>query len=190
FPPPLRGRERLKLRTEQDETRQPLTMEPLNASRVFAPSDRTLPIMLARRAEEFGERPLVTAGEETWTYAQARDAAARFAGALASAGVVAGDRVALICSNRMEFVQALLGCAWLGAVLVPVNVASRGAQLQHILSNSGACLLIVEKDFIGNLAHVDLSTVVLEKIWAIGGSTDVRIGGLLDEAIAPVGGWR
>src|SRR5215472_7563502 len=83
-PPPCpslaRGEGTPKQRTEQDETRQPLTMEPLSASRVFTPSDRTLPIMLARRAEEFGERPLVTAGEETWTYAQARDAAARFAG--------------------------------------------------------------------------------------------------------------
>ena len=165
-------------------------MEPLNASRVFAPSDRTLPIMLARRAEEFGERPLVTAGEETWTYAQARDAAARFAGDLASAGVAAGDRVALICSNRIEFVQVLLGCAWLGAVLVPVNLASRGAQLQHILSNSGARLLIVERDFIGNLAHVDLSIVALEKIWAIGGSTDVRSGGLTTQPLPPLGKAR
>src|SRR5262245_24325224 len=121
-------------------------MEPLNASRLFAPADRTVPVMLSHRAEEFGERPLVTALGETWTYVQARDNAARFAGTLAAAGIAPGDRVALICSNRLAFMQVFLGCAWLGAVIVPINIASRGSQLQHILSNSGARLLVVEGD--------------------------------------------
>jgi len=163
-------------------------MEPLNASRLFAPSDRTVPTMLARRAEEFGERPLITAGEQTWTYAQAHDVAARFAGTLAAAGVSLGDRVALVCSNRPEFMQAFLGCAWLGAVVVPINVASRGAQLQHILSNSGARLIIIERDLIANLGHVELATLPLQMIWVIDGSSET-IGGLttlplpsLDEA--------
>ena len=73
----------------------------------------------------------------TWSYADARDAAARFADTLRGAGVKAGDRVALICSNRLEFLQVVFGCAWLGAVAVPINVASRGPQLQHILATAG-----------------------------------------------------
>ena len=38
----------------------------------------------------------------------------------------------------------VLGCAWLGAIAVPINVASRGPQLQHILSNCQARLLVME----------------------------------------------
>ena len=34
-----------------------------------------------------------------------------------------------------------LGCAWLGAIAVPLNVAARGPQLAHMLRNSGARLL-------------------------------------------------
>ncbi|MBV8286994.1 MAG: AMP-binding protein, partial [Hyphomicrobiales bacterium] len=100
----------------------------------FAPADRTLPAMLTRQAERFAQKPLVTAGGTTWTYADTYQAAARCAGTLRSAGIEPGDRVAIICSNRIEFLEIVLGCAWLGAVAVPINVASRGPQLQHILS--------------------------------------------------------
>jgi crotonobetaine/carnitine-CoA ligase len=62
----------------------------------FAPADRTLPAMLTRQAERHGDKPLVTAGEKAWTYAQTRAAAARFAGTLREAGIKPGDRVAVI----------------------------------------------------------------------------------------------
>lgn len=165
-------------------------MEPLNASRLFAPSDRTLPTMLTRRAEAFGARPLVTIGGETWTYAQARDVAARFAGTLADAGIATGDRVALLCSNRIEFMQAFLGCAWLGAVIVPINVASRGAQLQHILANSGARLLIIERDLVDHLSHVDLAALPLQTIWLIDGAPERSIGALATQPLPPLGEAR
>src|SRR5215468_2159209 len=99
----------------------------------FAPAERTLPLMLTRQAERHGDRPLVTAGDIGWTYAQAAAAAARIAGTLHAAGLSAGDRVAIICSNRIELLALLLGCGWLGAIAVPINVASRGPQLQHML---------------------------------------------------------
>ena len=117
----------------------------------FPPRYRTVPAMLARQAERFGDRPLVSAGGRTWSFAQTRDEAACFAATLRAHGVAQGDRVALICSNRLDFLQVFLGCAWIGAVCVPINVASRGAQLQHILSNSAARLLILEHGFAANL---------------------------------------
>ncbi len=120
-------------------------------SQSFAPADRTLPAMLTRQAERFAQKPLVTAGDTTWTYAAACEAAARFAGTLRSAGIKAEDRVAIICSNRIEFLETLLGCAWLGAIAVPINVASRGPQLQHILANCGARLLVMEGAYAENL---------------------------------------
>jgi carnitine-CoA ligase len=146
--------------------------------------------MLSRRAKEYGDRPLVTAGEDTWSYAQAHDVAQRFAGTLADAGLSADDRVALICSNRIAFMQIFLGSAWLGAVIVPINIASRGPQLQHILSNSGARVLIVERDFIGNLDHVDLTTLPLQRIWVIDGSPEITDVGVPSEPLPPLGEAR
>jgi carnitine-CoA ligase len=147
-------------------------------SEAFSPAERTLPTMLLRQTEKIPDKTLVSAGEATLTYAQACDVAARTAAALQSAGIRAGDRVALICSNRMEFIELLLGCAWLGAVLVPINVASRGPQLQHILSNSGARLLVIEGACAENLAMLDASALAVEAIWSIDAPADIRMESL------------
>jgi carnitine-CoA ligase len=167
-----------------------MAVDPTNASSLFAPNDRTLPVMLTRQAERFGDKPLVTAGEQTLSFAQARDAAARFAGTLRAAAVKPGDRVALISSNRMEFIEIFLGCAWLGAVVVPINTASRGAQLQHILANCGARLLIIEPALLPNLDHLDLSALAVDTIWLIDGRQTVKVGhvtaGPMPRVAAPV----
>ena len=145
-------------------------------SQSFAPLDRTLPAILTRQAERFAQRPLVTAGDTTWTYADTCEAAARFAGTMQSAGIQGGDRIAIICSNRIEFLEVVLGCAWLGAIAVPINVASRGPQLQHILSNCGARLLMMEAAYAENLAMLDPGELAIETIWLIGAAADVRMG--------------
>jgi crotonobetaine/carnitine-CoA ligase len=145
-------------------------------SRPFAAADRTLPVMLARQAERFAEKPLVAAGGMTWTYADTCEAAARFAGTLRAAGIQPGDRVALICSNRIEFLEIVLGCAWLGAIAVPINVASRGPQLQHILSNCGARLLVMEAAYADNLSFLEARRLAIEAIWLVDAQADVRLG--------------
>jgi carnitine-CoA ligase len=141
----------------------------------FSLDERTLPAMLARQARRYDSRPLFIAGDTTWSFAEARTMAARFAGTLSAAGVGVGDRVALMCSNRPEFMQIYLGCAWLGAIAVPINVASRGPQLQHILENCGARLLAIEAPLVEAFDLVDLSTLELERIWLIGGAASAHL---------------
>jgi len=152
-------------------------------SSLFAPAERTLPAMLTRQAERYAKKPLVNVGDTTWSYANACDTAARFAAALRGAGVKAGDRIAVICSNRIEFLEILFGCAWLGAVAVPINVASRGPQLQHILSNCGARLLVLEDVHADNLAMLDAGRLAVETIWLIGAKDDLGFG---DATVTPM----
>jgi carnitine-CoA ligase len=158
-------------------------------SQSFAPADRTLPAMLTRQAERFAQKALVTAGGTTWTYADTYEAAVRCAGTLRSAGIEPGDRVAVICSNRIEFLEIMLGCAWLGAVAVPINVASRGPQLQHILSNCAARLLVMEAAYAENLALLHPAELAIGAIWLIDPTTDVRIGKVVSTSM-PQGGER
>jgi len=135
------------------------------------PAERTLPLLLQRQAQRYGDRPLFAAGDVRWSFADALRMAQTCGAALLAAGVRAGDRVALLCSNRAEFLQTLLGCAWIGAVTVPINTASRGVQLRHILANSGARLLVTESEglqAVQALAALGPGESALEAIWLVG----------------------
>lgn len=128
----------------------------------------TLPALLAARAARNGDGPLFSDRTTQWTGIDACTIAARRAGSLADQGITRGDRVALFCSNRVEFMEIVLGCAWLGAVVVPINTASRGLQLEHILRNCGARLLVAESHLVGAVTALDAPGLALERIWLIG----------------------
>jgi crotonobetaine/carnitine-CoA ligase len=134
----------------------------------FTPQERVVPVLLERQADRFGDRSLFVTGSARWSYRDAVHVAAGYGAALLDAGIRAGDRVALLCSNRAEFMQAFLGCAWIGAVAVPINTASRGAQLRHILVNSGARLLVLEPDYVDAVLALDAAELPMEKIWLVG----------------------
>jgi len=151
----------------------------------FPPEDRTLPAMLQRQARRYEGRTLFKVGGASWRFDEAPSIAARFAGTLAAAGIQPGDRVAITCSNRPEFLEAYLGCAWLGAIAVPINIAARGPQLRHILDNSGARLLVIEEELSEALRHVDFSGVALERIWVIGAGTPTAFDRVPTSAVPP-----
>lgn len=104
-------------------------------------AEQTLPRLLERQARAHGAKTLVRFGSETRSYAEMRDVAARMAGALAAMDVEPGDRVAVISPNRIEMLDLWLGCAWLGAAFLPIDVELRGEQLEHVLASSRARLL-------------------------------------------------
>jgi len=142
----------------------------------LAPHERTLPALLRRQAEVFGGRALVTIAGAEWTHADAPRVAAGRGGALRAAGIGRGDRVAVMCSNRVEFLETFLGCGWIGAASVPVNSASMGPQVEYLLANSGARLLVIEHQFLERLATADLSRTALQAIWVVGGAAPEAVG--------------
>jgi crotonobetaine/carnitine-CoA ligase len=140
----------------------------LALTKAFPPERRNVPDMLRAQAALYGDRALFVCGETRWSYRKTVDIAARTGGLLAAHNIARGDRVAILCGNRPEIMQLVLGSAWIGAVSVPINAAARGFQLQHMLSNSGAKILAIEAEFIDALDGLDFKALPLERIWLIG----------------------
>ncbi len=72
--------------------------------------------------------------------------AARIAAALSAAGVAPGERVAIVLRNDPTFLAISAACGLMGAVPVPVNWHSRGRELAHVLSHSGAKVAFAHSD--------------------------------------------
>ena len=136
---------------------------------VFARCRRTLPELLLEQAERFAERTCLVTEAASFTYADMPDLAARWAGVLEDHGVRRGDRVAVMSENRLEVLELFLGCAWSGALLVPLNTAARGLQLQHMLDDAAPAVLALEHDVADRLGAVAALPASLERVWLLDG---------------------
>ena len=128
---------------------------------------RTVQGALGRGVDRWGGKPLLRWAGGERTYAEMQDAVARTAGTLRAAGVGAGTRVLIASGNRVEMLDAYLACGWLGASVVPVNVASRGAQLRHMVTNADPLVLIAEPAQLEHLRAVDPELEQLERVWCL-----------------------
>ena len=108
----------------------------------------TIPALLLDRADRRGDHTALRVGAVRVSYIELVDRAAATAGSLARRGVGRGDRVAAMAANRVELIDLILGCAWLGAVAVPLNTAFRGDALAHVLTTCGARHLLVEPEYV------------------------------------------
>ena len=156
----------------------------MTMTELLAPPERTVARMLARQAAVFGARPALAMGAQGWSHAQVQEMAARRASALLSVAA-RGERVAIMCGNRPEFLEAFLGAAWAGLVSVPINTASMGPQIEYFLANSQTRLLVIEAQYLPRLAQAGLGSCQLQAIWVLDAdaATPAQIQGV------PVLGW-
>jgi acyl-CoA synthetase (AMP-forming)/AMP-acid ligase II len=84
-------------------------------------------------ARRHGDRVFVRAGDESWTFADVDGMANAFARHLASVGVGAGDRVAMMLTNRVEFLPVATAIARVGAAAVLLSPAWKSVEVGHAL---------------------------------------------------------
>ena len=98
--------------------------------------------LLEHGAARWPQHPAYADGGGTMTYEQLARAVRRAAAVLASRGVQPGERVAIYAPKRIETVVAMLAANALGAIFVPVNPQLKEAQIEHIVTDSGAALFM------------------------------------------------
>lgn len=134
-------------------------------------AQRHLIPLLHQRIAAAPDTPLLTQGAREFTAEDMLAAGVRFARAFAAAGLQSGDRIALQCGNRPEFLAVLVGCALSGLVLVPINTASRGSQLAYYLKNSHARVLLTEPALFAQIASAQTADPQgmdgLQALWSL-----------------------
>jgi len=104
--------------------------------------------VLARAAEDHGGAPFLDVGTGWLDFGAVDREASRVARGLRARGIEPGDRVAVMCDNRLEYVLALFGIARAGAAEVAVNTAFKGQILRHVLGHSDAVAIFVEAEYL------------------------------------------
>lgn len=95
-------------------------------------------------ARRFPDKTAIVAGDRRLSYAELDRAADRVASALASGGVVRGDRVVVFMDNCWQAVAAIFGTLKAGAVFSPVNPSTKAEKLSYILGNCRAAAIVTQ----------------------------------------------
>ncbi|RNI19033.1 long-chain-fatty-acid--CoA ligase [Flexivirga caeni] len=96
---------------------------------------------LASTAEKHPDALAIKLDDFTLTYAQLRDAVAKFAGRLVARGIRPGDRIALSQPNLPTFPVIFYGALWAGATVIPMNPLFKPREITYYLEDSGASVM-------------------------------------------------
>src|SRR3954447_12818902 len=106
----------------------------------------SLPALVRAAARRRPDAPAVIAGEERLSWGQLDAAVDRAAAGYAALGLRPGDRAAIQLPNGVRWLCAALGALRAGLVVVPVNTAYTDPELEYVLADSGAELLVSDTD--------------------------------------------
>lgn len=98
--------------------------------------------MVADAARRNPDGEALVCGDIRMNWREIAQQSARIATGLHELGVRAGDRVALLLGNRIEFVLAMFAASHLGAIIVLLGTRQQKPEIAHVLTDCGAMMLI------------------------------------------------
>jgi acyl-CoA synthetase (AMP-forming)/AMP-acid ligase II len=114
-----------------------------------------------------GEKALID-GRFKYSYEDLNKESSRLANAILSLGIKKGDKVALLAKNCKEFVFMYLGLSKIGGVMVPLNYRCVARELEYMLNDCEAKVLVFEAEYAQTVAELRNHVPKLSKYISIG----------------------
>ena len=110
--------------------------------------------LLELRARELQDKAFLQFKGVTYTYAELDSLANRAANGLLELGIQRGGKVAVMMRNCPEWLGVWFGCAKIGAIICPVNVAFKGDGLAYQLRDSDSTVVIIDDAYVERLEPI------------------------------------
>ena len=125
---------------------------------------RNIPELLRQRASVSPDKVflLSEADQREFTYREFEATVGRVAGMLAAHGIGKGDVVSLLLPNGVEYIIAYFACWQMGALAGPVNGHLKAQEIEYVVSNSEAKLMLVNSEFLEKVEKIRVPTVVFD----------------------------
>ncbi len=120
-------------------------------ARCFADRPDSLNAMLRDAVAASASGEALACGTDRVDYRTLEARVAGLAGGLAGLGVTRGARVAILQSNRIEFVISFLAIVRLGAIAVLLNIRERPPELAYVIQDSGASVIIHDAELAASI---------------------------------------
>lgn len=98
-------------------------------------------------AIRYAEKEALSFKGNRYTYKQFNNRINQLSHALREKGIKKGDKVAFMLFNCNQLFEIIYACSKIGAIFVPINLRFIGREVQHVLQNSHATILIYDHRF-------------------------------------------
>jgi long-chain acyl-CoA synthetase len=132
-------------------------------------ANTTIADVVRNHAAARPDAPALLFEGRTVTFGELDRRSSQVAQALRALGVSAGDRVAFLDKNGLEWYEVTFGLAKLGAVNVSVNWRLAPPEVAAIIEDAGAEVVIVGPDFVGHVEQIERDLPDVRACVAIGG---------------------
>jgi long-chain acyl-CoA synthetase len=145
-----------------------------NDAVVPTPTVRNLADLVGAAAARAADRTALVASAGSISWGELDSQVDRMAAGLRGLGLAPGDRVGIALPNGLDFPAVLFGALRAGLVAVPANPGFTARELAHVLSDSGAKLLVGTERVVAEAARVAADLPQLERLIVAGLSPDER----------------
>src|SRR5262249_41903836 len=137
---------------------------------------QNLSTLLLRSAHRFPALPAVAVGSNVRrSYRELASRVARLAGALRGAGLLPGERVAIVARNCSEYIETMLACWHAGLCAVPVNSKLHPDELVYVMAHCSARWAFVDAAWFSALSARADELSALERAVELGGAEYDRL---------------
>ena len=133
---------------------------------------RVFPLVVDEIAARYGDKPALYSDRESLTYRALVARSLRYSRWALAQGVARGEVVALLMTNRPEYVAAWLGIIRAGGAVALLNTNLTGAALAHCIDTVRPRNVIVSDDLIAALASSDPFRKTAPRVWVHGDALD------------------
>ena len=120
-------------------------------------------------AEGRGDRVAIYHRDETISYRDLQRRVNQAGNMLRNRGIEIEDRVILLMADKPEFIETYVGAMKIGAVPVPINVASTAEQVAYYVSDSRAAAVVLDADLLPRLGLDTNDFRYLKQVLVVGG---------------------
>lgn len=119
--------------------------------------------LLQRAAQQFGDNIALIFKETSISYQDLYARSCQFSRLVTETGIKPRDRVLLMVDNSIEFYCAYFGIWQTGAVIAPLNIFLKDAELAHIVKDSQPALVVTTPERAEVFAALGVSTILTTK---------------------------
>jgi fatty-acyl-CoA synthase len=153
--------------------------------------DRILPTVIEELAARLGDAAALLSSRESMSYRSLSERSNQYARWALSEGLVKGEVVGLLMTNRPEYIAIWLGISSVGGVVALLNTNLVGASLAHCIDTVSPKHLIVSREFADSAVEAMPDMAQVPAIWTHGVGhpwfrrIDIEIQGTSRESLAP-----